>query len=281
MNKQGVNEEIVSSFLHQLGYSNDAVRIYLTLIHNGPSSLLSISKNSGLERTKLYRIAENLIKDGIITEVPAYKSKTYKAADLNAIELKVKESQIKAAGLMSSFGMFSEALSELNRLSLPKVDVVYYKGLEGMKQMIWHPTSCKGVLRTYSYRFWNDIIGDKFTLNLNQEFIKMRLQVRDLYSDQYIKYKEDWMKTRGKKPSGDWSFWESRFISEKVVKINQNIDIYNDTVAYSYWDGEDIFGVEIKNQRVADMQKQIHDVLWKMGKRVTHFDWQNPVWKKK
>lgn len=74
---------------------------------------------------------------------------------------------------------------------------------------------------------------------------------------------------------------ESTLYPRKYVKINQNIDIYNDIVAYSYWDKGEMFGVEIQNQRVADMQKQVHDVLWKMSKRVDHFDWQNPVWKKR
>ena len=66
--------------------------------------------------------------------------------------------------------------------------------------------------------------------------------------------------------------------SEKIVKINQNIDLYNDTIAYSYWDENDIFGVEIQNQRVADMQKQIHDLLWKMGRKINILDWSNPKW---
>ncbi|OGM61731.1 hypothetical protein A2961_02265 [Candidatus Woesebacteria bacterium RIFCSPLOWO2_01_FULL_39_21] len=86
------------------------------------------------------------------------------------------------------------------------------------------------------------------------------------------------MKRVGKKPGGDWSFWNARYITEKIVKINQNIDLYNDTIAYSYWDGSDIFGVEIQNQRVADMQKQIHDLLWKMGKKINILDWSNPKW---
>jgi len=275
MNKQ---EELVTSFLSQLGFNNEAIVIYIGLVKNGPSTLLQISKNCRLERTKLYRLIDDFIKRGVIEEVPAYKKKTVKAVDLKTIEFLVRKKHSDAQVLSESFGIFSDAVKSIESQSLPDVNVTYYRGIEGMKQMIWHLTSCEGIYRTYSYRFWNDIIGDKFTFELNKVMNEKNFKVHDIYSDQYIKYKENWMKTRGKKPSGDWSFWQSRFISEKIVKIDQNIDIYNDIVAYSYWDGSDMFGLEIKNQRVADMQKQVHDVLWKISKKVDHFDWQNPRW---
>ena len=226
-------------------------------------------------------MVDDFIDKGIVEYVPLYKRKTIKAVELNTIELLVKEKELQARALIDNLNIFSKAVKDFSSSYIPGVNVVYYRGVEGMKQMIWHATRCEGLYRTYSYRFWNDIIGDKFTLNINREMLAKKLKVHDLYSDQYIKYKENWMKTRGKKPGGDWSFWNARYISEKIVKINQNIDIYNDIIAYSYWDEKDIFGVEIQNQRVADMQKQIHDVLWKMGKKIGHFDWANPKWKLK
>mgnify|MGYP001598576093 CR=1 FL=1 len=272
--------KIISDFLNQLGYSNEAIKIYLALVKNGPLTLLKVSKESGIERTRLYRLVEDFIEKGIVEEVPAYKRKTVKAVDLTSIELMVREKQIRALSLSESLPLFSTAVKDISGSFFPQVNVVYYRGVEGMKQMIWHSASCKGMLRTCSYRFWNDIVGDKFTLDINREMRENNLKIHDIYSDQYIRYKQNWMREKGKKPAGDWSFWNARYISEKVVKINQNIDIYNDIVAYSYWDKDDIFGVEIQNQRVADMQKQIHDVLWKMGKKVNELDWANPIWKK-
>lgn len=274
------NEEVIRHFLNQLDYSKDAIEIYLSLIKNGPSTLLRISKDSRVERTKLYRLVDQFIQNGVVEEVPAYKQKTIKAVDLSAIEILVKEKEARAISLARTLPVFSKAVRGFAKNNIPDVNVVYYRGIEGMKQMIWHVTRCKGLFRTYSCQFWNELVGDKFTLNINREMNARHFKVHDLYSDQYIKYKEEWMATRGKKPSGDWSFWKAHFIPEKYVKINQNIDIYNDIVAYSHWDKGEMFGVEIQNQRVADMQKQVHDVLWKMSKRVDHFDWQNPVWKK-
>jgi sugar-specific transcriptional regulator TrmB len=275
---QNYKTKLINDFLGRLGFSSEAIEIYLSLLANGPSTLLQVAKNSGIERTKLYRQIDDLVEKGIIEEMPAYKRKTIKAVDLNSIELLVKEKQSQAYSLNESLPNFAEAVKAVSSSSLPGVGVVYYRGVEGMKQMIWHILRCRGLYRTYSYRFWNDILGDSFTEKLNREFIERKFKVHDLYSDQYLTYKKNWMKTRGKKPGGDWNFWSARYISEKIVKINQNIDIYNDTVAYAYWDGDNIFGVEIQNQRVADMQKQIHDLLWKMGRKINTLDWANPKW---
>lgn len=272
--------KIIQDYLRHLGYSNEAIKIYLSLIKNGPSALLKISKESGIERTRLYRLIDDLIVKGIVEEVPVYKKKTVKAADITTIELLVKKKEAQSAVLRSNFQVFTDAVENFSTSNFPEVNVTYYRGVEGMKQLIWHITNCKGLYRTYSYRFWNDIIGEKFTLDLNKVLLEKKFKVHDLYSDQYIKYKQNWMKTKGKKPAGNWSFWNARYVSEKIVKINQNIDIYNDIVAYSYWDKDEIFGVEIQNQRVADMQKQIHDVLWKLGRKINDLDWANPVWKK-
>jgi predicted transcriptional regulator len=282
MNNKNIDDDlkikIVRNFLMKLDYSDEAVAVYLSLIRNGPSTLLTISKTSGIERTRLYRMIDDLVKKGILEEVPRYKRKTVKAVDLDTIELMVKEKMSSMASLESNFDTFADAVKSISSSFIPGVSVVYYRGVEGIKQMTWHVLRTKGLWRAYSYRFWNDIFGDTFTLRLNKELIERKIKVHDLYSDQYIKYKEKWMKEKKKKPAGEWSFWDARYVSEKLVKIDQNIDIYNDVVAYAYWDGNDIFGVEIQNQRVADMQKQIHDHLWKLGKRIDRLDWANPNW---
>lgn len=276
--KQKAQEDIIKKFLRQMGYTEDAIKIYFALVKNGPSTLLEISRESGIERTRLYRISDKLVDKGIIEEVPAYKKKTYKAMDLSTIELRAKEKQAQAKALIDKFDIFSKAVNNFEKQRQLGVNVTYYRGIEGLKQMTWHVTKCKGLWRAYSYRFWNDVFGDKFTLDLNKVFNEKNFKVHDLYSDQYIRYKRKWV-IKKPKPLGEWSFWKARWISEDIITINQNIDIYNDIVAYSYWDDEDdLFGVEIKNQRIADMQKQIHDVLWKMGKKIDDLDWANPDW---
>jgi DNA-binding MarR family transcriptional regulator len=263
---------IISDFLSKLGFGPEAIQLYTSLSQHGPLTLLEASRYSNIERTRLYRLVDELAEKGLVEEVPQYKRRTIKAASISTIEMMVKENELKSKSLTQTLPTFLNALESLTP-TLSKNNVVYYHGREGIRQMSWHLLRTKGLYYTYSYRFWDEILGEKFSLSLNEEMRRIKLKVHDIFSDQYFHYKKEWLKTHGHKPGGDWSFWQSRWISEKILKIDQNIDIYNDVVAYYHWQGEETFGVEIYNQRVADFHKQMHDVVWKMAKKTPHFDW--------
>lgn len=272
------NSNLISVFLSKLGFDHEEIKLYLILTKKGPLTLLNASREGGIERTKLYRMIDDLIKRKLIEEVPAHKRQTIKAVDLHQIELLVKEKELQSQFLLNTLPTFSNALEAINKPG-PENNVIYYRGAEGIKQMSWNILRCKGIYRTYSYRFWDDILGASYVLKLNAEMLERNFQVRDLYSDQYIAFKKEWMAQGKGKPKGDWHFWESRYLPEKVLTVNQNIDVYNDVVAYYYWQGKETFGVEIYNKRVANFHKQIHDVMWHMAKKRPDIDWTKE-WKK-
>lgn len=267
------NLALIREFLDKLGFSNEEVELYIALYQKGPVTLLEASRISGIERTKLYRLTEELQKKKIIEEVPQYKRKTIKACDISTMQLLVKERELADQFLVNNLPTFSNALAQLTQ-PLQGSNVIYYRGVEGIRQMTWNILRCKGIYRTYSYRFWDDILGAPFVVKLNERMVEQKFKVHDLYSDQYIRFKQDWLKSGKGKPLGNWDFWESRYIPEKTLTINQNIDVYNDVVSYYYWQGNETFGVEIYNERVAHFHKQMHDVLWNMGKSLPDLDWR-------
>jgi len=264
--------KIIFEFLDKLGFSPEATELYIALTKNGPLTLLEASRKGNVERTRLYRLVDELKEKGLIEEIPQYKRRTIKAASLSTLEMMVKEQEIKSKSLTGALPAFSQTLQTLTQ-NVPANNVVYYHGRDGIKQLVWHMLRCKGLFRTYSSAFWDEILGERFSLQLNAELLKRNFKLHDLYSDQYIEYKKQWLKTHGHKPYGDWGFWKSRLISEKILKIDQNIDVYNDVISYYYWEGDTTFGVEIYNERIAQFHKQMHDLTWKIAKPMPHFDW--------
>lgn len=278
--KNVIHTALIRDFLTKLGFEKEEIQLYTSIFQKGPVTLLEASRLSGLDRTKLYRIIDPLIKKKLIEEVPQYKRRTIKACDITTIELLVKEKELQDQYLINTLPSFSHALGELSK-PLQESNVIFYRGVEGIRQMTWNILRCKGLYRTYSYRFWDDILGTPFVVKLNERMLEQNFTVHDIYSDQYIKFKEEWSASGKTKPWGNWDFWDSRYISEKILTVNQNIDVYNDVVAYYYWQGKETFGVEIYNQRVADFHKQMHDVLWKMAKKLPVLDWKSDWDKKK
>ena len=269
---------MLEDYLNTLGFDPGEARLYLALVKSGPATLLAVSRNTGIERTRLYRLVDTLKEKGLVEEIPVARHRTIQAASLSTLEMMVKETRFKSQLLTKSFPAFMRSLQSLVP-TISQNNVVFYHGREGIRQMTWHLLRTQGIYRTYSYRFWEEMTGKKFVLDLNREMVKMKLKVRDLFSDQYFAYKADWVKVHGGKPEGDWSFWRSKYICEKILKIDQNIDVYNNVVAYYHWQGDETFGVEIYNQRVADFHKQMYDIIWKMAKSVPDLDWTKP-WKR-
>ena len=269
---------MLEDYLGMLGFNQQEAKLYLALTKSGPTTLLQAARASGIERTRLYRMVDTLKEKGLIEEIPQHRHRTIKAASISTLEMMVKDHLFKSQVLNRTLPEFTHSLQSL--VAGPaQNNVVYYRGRAGIRQMSWHLLRTQGLYRTYSYRFWDEVLGEKFTLSLNQEMVKIKLKVHDLFSDQYFDYKKDWQRVHGSKPPGDWSWWHSRYISEKILKIDQNIDVYNDVVAYYHWEGDETFGVEIYNPKVALFHKQMHDVIWKMAQPAPDLDWTKE-WKK-
>ncbi len=264
--------KIIEEFLEKLGFSGESAVLFIALTQNGPLTLLEASRKAGLERTKLYRLVDELKDKGLIEEIPAYKRRTIKAASFSTLEMMVREQEVKSKSLTGTLPAFTDALQTLTQ-NVPSSSVVYYRDVEGLKQMNWRILRCKGLWRTYSSSLWDEIFEIKFVLDMDDRMNKLKLRCHNLYSEQFVTYRQKWLSEHKQKPVGKWIYMRSRLIPEKLLKINQNIEIYNDIVAYSYWDTNQIFGVEIQDARVARFHKQIHDMLWKSGKKMPHLAW--------
>ncbi|MBI5452275.1 hypothetical protein HY945_02345 [Candidatus Gottesmanbacteria bacterium] len=47
------------------------------------------------------------------------------------------------------------------------------------------------------------------------------------------------------------------------------MDIYNEIVSIYHWHEGEIFGVEIYNEKVANMQRQLFEMVWRMAGKLS------------
>jgi hypothetical protein len=62
-------------------------------------------------------------------------------------------------------------------------------------------------------------------------------------------------------------YWEIRHIPAKQLKIKFEILIYNDVYVMYRYQGREIFCVEIYNQELTDMQRQIFEYMWAKARK--------------
>lgn len=249
------------NFLTTLGLTSDERELYATLTENGPLTILELSRRSGVNRTKIYRLLEELAAKGFVEELIDEGRKLLKASDLKKLELMLKEQENKVHYLKELFPEVSALIAATTSLAQPGTRVLFYRGEQGIKQMAWNTLKAKDEIVGYSYRKFSEIVGAKLDNQWVEEMKLRSLTFRDLISDTYLKS----LKHKSElKPMSDGIF-QTRYVAPGILEINHQMDIYNDVVSVYNWHEGETFGVEIYNLKIAKMQKQLFELVWQQA----------------
>jgi sugar-specific transcriptional regulator TrmB len=76
-----MNEQTaVQTYFAKLGLEKEVADIYLSLYSNGPQNITELSRTSGVERTRIYRLIDTLLSSNLIEVESHYKNRTINAA---------------------------------------------------------------------------------------------------------------------------------------------------------------------------------------------------------
>lgn len=250
--------KVFDNFLRPLGFNNEAIKLYVSLTKSGPIPLLEASRLSGIERTRLYRIAEDLQKKGLIEEMIGHKRKLIKASEPDKIYLMIKNLKNETEKLENNFTDLTSTVNSLASGS-PVTKVLYFNGRNGLRQMLWNQLNTKTEILAYSYRVLQEAAGVDFFDNWSEEFGNRKLRIRDLRGNEFL---ESMIPYKRVYVTGET--W--RYIPPEIININYELDIYDNVLAIFNWYKGEVFGVEIHNEKVTDMQRQMFEIFWKLAK---------------
>ncbi len=251
----------ILKYLESLGISPEGARIYSILVEQGPCSIMDISRLAQIERTRIYRILDSLIEKGIIEEQLDYKRRMLKAADIQNIEYLVNNNLRKAKELSDTFSQFTKTIEGISHGD-STTSVQFYRGKEGIKQMLWNELSAKTESLCFIYKIFDGFVGSTFFDHWAEEFGRRGLRSREIrteiFDQSYLDNPND-ICFRIKNV-------DIRYIPSKEFPLTHGVTIYDNVVAiYDFWE-DSIFGVEMYNQRVADMQRIFFNTYWSVAK---------------
>lgn len=257
------SEKKIVEFFHILGLNQAETRVFLTLAKNGEMTVLQLSRLTDVPRTNLYRLLEKLKSQSLVTEIIDNFKTKIKPVSFEIIKLLVNKKSQELEDLRKILPQMSALFPQNLSIYQPDTKVMFYRGREGTRQMLWNMLKTEDEFRGYSYSTPVETVGKKFAVEWALEFNRKYIKARDLYSDSYQRS----IKKHPYPKFIKWPSWESKYIPPGIINVDHQIDIYNNVVAYYDWHGAEIYGVEIYNQKVANLQKQIFDVMWKMGSK--------------
>ena len=258
-----MKEKSILKFLKELGLDQSEAAIYVSLYKYGTSTVLELSRNTKIDRSKVYRRLEDMRDIGLVNEVIDGKRKSYQATGLNMLEKLLKRKEKKVTDLKEVYDDVKLYLSGNIGLNDPETKVLFYRGKDGLKQMIWNNLRSKKECVGYTYRRVSEYVGKRFVERWRDEFIRRGIRFRHIYSDYYLRSIKDLGHRAETYPD---SRFQARYIPKDTLDINHQVDIYNDTVTYYNWYEGEVFGVEIYNAKIAQMQKQMFEITWKMAR---------------
>lgn len=250
--------KLIDNYIQNLGFSPDAGKLYGELVTKGPMTILEASRATGIERTAIYRLIDELTARGLIEEVLEHKSRCLQAVSPDKIRDLLENEKRKVGKLESDFPEFEKLINSLPQNN--STQVRYYRGMAGIKQILWNETKANNGLIGYTYRNLQEVVGHKYFEEYAHELEKNKVVSRDLRCDSFLESTDSPEFVRR---HIDKSVW--RYLPDSVMKLTHNLDVYNDVVAIYYWQNNDVFGVEIQNQLIADMQRSIFETLWKLA----------------
>lgn len=238
------------------GLAPDEALVYLYLVGKSEQSPLSISRATTISRTKVYVILDSLMTKSLVGEQGGKYARRYFALPYTQLEQLIRQKRQEVEMLESST---QSLFDELSTIELPRFlpsQVKYFRGIDGLKQVTWNSTRAQGTLRVFEAA--NDMsafLDFDFSERVRIEFVKRglgsSLQVTNFATIRPWTNIDEFIKV-----------WQPRYISPKELRISTEIVMYNDIVAMYQLHKEEVFCVEIQNNALSEMKKNLFDFVW-------------------
>ncbi len=238
--------------LSQTGLNEKEVKIYLSLLRGGVSTVSAISKETGINRSLLYFILDKLEKEGVVSYVIKNNVRYYQPIEPERILDRLKQKEL-------GFKRLLPELLALKNSSLKKPKVEILEGKEGIKTILseilrlkceWYAFNVPGkgpeIMGDYVYSWEKERQKHKILLNVLMVSTKQGL-------------------VRGKEFE-KMKYTKVKYLGESYSSPASNY-IYGDRIAILFWYKEYPFAIRIIDKNLADSYKNYFNLLWKLAKK--------------
>jgi sugar-specific transcriptional regulator TrmB len=252
------NNDMILQRLKSLNLSNDEARIYLELLR-GPATHLKLARATGVNRSKVYRVADQLEKRSLVSVRSDDRGTFLIASDPATLEVELVTEEENIKTKRQAFESLLPVLNLVKGNDASSFIVHTYEGEEGFKQMLWHELKTKGENLMLGRASLSDLIGNERWIRQHQERMS-----QSQYSDQSIRVLVN--------PSDDdrkiftlATNYQYRVLPVDTLLLENQIATYNDTVAFYHWRHQQKVGVEIVNKALAQTVRQMFNHYWELA----------------
>jgi len=257
-----VDKEDIVKKLASFGLDSREAEVYIALLAKKNLTALMLSRETGINRTTLYRILEKLVKIGLVKEMVDYKSTSFTANPADHLKSLLFKKEAEMSDMRENLDTIVNSLDKIPQESGGQTRVFYYKGQSGLQQLLWNTLLANDGVVGLGYMDWNKSVGKKYAEKIRAEYVERKIDNKELLNEGRLDVKQNFTGNKEYLTK----YYAHRIISQKVLPINYDTYIYNDVFAFYYYFDNEVFGVEIHNAEIAFSQRRIFEILWNMAK---------------
>ncbi len=255
------NKDTIINSLRHLGLARDESLVYLDLLEN-PGTHLQISRNTGVNRSKVYRIVADLEKRSLITSITDDSGTKLTALEPESLEAQLINEEQRLRSKQAALNITLPLLKSIKSSS--KADdshfsIATYDGASGFKQMLLHELKAVEEILIFDSGDIDDLVeSTRWAEKHRKMTVEAGYKVRTIINPFGTPY--DFTKNKD-----FMDIYERRLISPDILLLDHMVVIYNDTVAtYCFTDGQKV-GFEVINRSNAQMMRQMFENYWSLA----------------
>src|SRR3989338_781677 len=227
--------------LRKLGLSDGEIKIYVTLLNIGRTTLQKINENTSIERRNIYDILNKLIEKGLVNYIQENKRRYFQVSNPNSLKHYVSEQKNDLFSIEEELEKhLPEITAKYNALHYD-INGEIYRGKEGIKAVWEDMLNYKEIRWIGSGRYVPKLFPVWFA-NWNNRRIKKRVMIYNLFRSEF----------RGKVNS--FLLEHIRFLPEEFSGNPCPICVYgNKTVHFVL--GSILFAFLIENKETAEKDR--------------------------
>lgn len=233
--------------LQQVGLNQKEAKVYLATLELGEASVQEIAKKSGVKRTSIYNLIDDLIKREIIHVVIKKKKKKFVATEPTALKEMITQRKKALEEVLPDLKMLSGATKLKPR-------VRFYEGVEGVKAALNDNLIDRkpikgftGVAKGYEIL---GAYGDEYIAKRVRAGISIKVIAPDDAGGKVFKRKDRVSRRT------------TRLIPKKKFPFEIEINIYGNKTSFMSYSKKRPMGVIIESPEITKTMNSVFDFAW-------------------
>ena len=255
--------ELIQNELKKIGLGDYESLIYSTLLKISPATASVLARKCNLSRSSVYTTLNSLIAKGLVGTSFKNETKQFIAQDLSVLEERLKKEKDQIAQKFKVFESLKQNLQSITNQNLNLPQVIFFEGQEGLKK-IYLSMMVDAPFNSTLYLIRNEFVWQplwQFIFDKDwHERVKYHKTQKNISTKLLI--------NNSKVENQNLEVYQSRkelefkFLPAQDSVTDFAMYIIGDVVSILSMENNNLVGIKITNQNLADNFKKIFDSVW-------------------